>query len=307
MQKTSDLGVGSPAALADEGTPSNTGTKEMCSDQDLEDGEVDKRMSHVGDLVMNEGDEFANSIFDLEGMDPSFGDGEDVNMDLVSVHSDQVHFYWDITNGSLLMNQQTYPQPLTPEVQSQFSLPHKSHTPFSDNHTAFHQSPYLCPPTSTRSIISSASSSSSSSCKGKAVARTPWSSSSKTTSMEASSLPVARNKSQLQSQVIDLSQEAKSILASLSSGKTAQYLVKMQYMLKDQELKLRKEQLRMQWKDMEDKHQREQELWKLDIKLKNAKENAFMREAETLQLKIQLTELMKSGSSSGSTSSDPTA
>ncbi|KIN94667.1 hypothetical protein M404DRAFT_34841 [Pisolithus tinctorius Marx 270] len=85
-QKTSDLGVGSPTALADEGTPSNTGTEEMRGDQDLEDGEVDERMSHVGDLVMNEGDEFADSIFDLEGMDPGFGDGEDVNMDSVSVH-----------------------------------------------------------------------------------------------------------------------------------------------------------------------------------------------------------------------------
>ncbi|KIO03306.1 hypothetical protein M404DRAFT_145860 [Pisolithus tinctorius Marx 270] len=155
MQKTSDLGVGSPATPADEGTPSNTGTEEMHSDQDLEDGEVDKRMFHVGDLVVNKGDEFADSIFDLEGMDHSFGDGEDVNMDSVSVHGDQVHFYWDITNGSLLMNQQSYPQLLTPEVQSQFSLPHKSHTPFSDNHSAFHQSPYLCPPTSTGSVISS--------------------------------------------------------------------------------------------------------------------------------------------------------
>ncbi|KIN98685.1 hypothetical protein M404DRAFT_31172, partial [Pisolithus tinctorius Marx 270] len=75
----------------------------------------------------------------------------------------------------------------------------------------------------------------------------------------------------------------------------------------DQELELRKEQLRMQWKDMEDKHQREQELQKLNIKLKNAEENAFMREAKTLRLKIQLTELMKSGASSGSMSSDPTA
>ncbi|KIN96838.1 hypothetical protein M404DRAFT_32885 [Pisolithus tinctorius Marx 270] len=281
-QKTSDLGVGSPATPADEGTPLNTGTEEMCSDQDLEDGEVDERMPHVGDLVVNKGDEFADSIFDLEGTDPSFGDGEDVNMDLVSVHGDQVHFYWDITNGSLLMNQQTYPQPLTPSVQSQFSLPCKSRTPFSDNCSAFHQLPYLCPPTSTRSIISSASSSSSSSRKGKAVVRTLWSSSSKTTSMEASSLPVTRNKSQLQSQVIDLSQEAELILASLSSGKTVWYLAKMQYMLKDQELKLRKEQLRMQWKDVEDKHQREQELQKLDIELKNAKENAFMREAKTL-------------------------
>ncbi|KIN98684.1 hypothetical protein M404DRAFT_31171 [Pisolithus tinctorius Marx 270] len=212
MQKTSDLGVGSPAALVDEGTPSNTGTEEMRSDQDLEDGEVDERMSHVGDLVVNEGDEFADSIFDLEGMDPGFGDGEDVNMDSVLVHGDQVHFYWDITNGLLLMNQQTYPQPLTPSVQSQFSLPRKSQTPFSDNHSAFRQLPYLRPPTSTGSIISSASSSSSSSLKGKAVARTLWSSSSKTTSTEASSLPVARNKSQLQSQVIDLSQEAKLIL-----------------------------------------------------------------------------------------------
>ncbi|KIN97876.1 hypothetical protein M404DRAFT_31824 [Pisolithus tinctorius Marx 270] len=272
------------------GTPSNTGTEEMRGDQDLEDGEVDERMSHVGDLVVNEGDEFADSIFDLEGTDPGFGDGEDVNMDSVSVHGDQ-----------------SYPQPLTPEVQSQFSLPRKSCTPFSDNHSAFHQSPYLRPPTSTRSVISSTSSSSSSSRKGKAVARTPWSSSSKTTSTEASSLPVAHNKSQLQSQVIDMSQEAESILASSSSGKTVWYLAKMQYMLKDWELELRKEQLRMQWKDVEDKHQREQELRKLDIELKNAEENAFMREAETLRLKIQLAELMKSGASSGSTSSDPTA
>ncbi|KIO00026.1 hypothetical protein M404DRAFT_29854, partial [Pisolithus tinctorius Marx 270] len=77
MQKTSDLGVGSPTAPADEGTPSNTGTEEMRGDQDLEDGEVDERMSHVGDLVVNEGDEFADSIFDLEGTDPGFGDGED--------------------------------------------------------------------------------------------------------------------------------------------------------------------------------------------------------------------------------------
>ncbi|KIN98360.1 hypothetical protein M404DRAFT_31362 [Pisolithus tinctorius Marx 270] len=281
-QKTSDLGVGSPATPADEGTPSNTGTEEMRSDQDLEDGEVDERMFHVGDLVVNEGDEFADSIFDLEGMDPGFGDGEDVNMDSVLVHSDQVHFYWDITNGSLLMNQQSYPQLLTPEVRSQFSLPHKSCTPFLDNCSAFCQSPYLHPPTSTGSIISSASSSSSSSHKGKAVVRTLWSSSSKTTSMKASSLPVTCNKSQLQSQVIDLSQEAESILASLSSGKTAQYLAKMQHMLKDWELELRKEQLRMQWKDVEDKYQREQELQKLDIELKNAEENAFMKEAKTL-------------------------
>jgi hypothetical protein len=79
-----------------------------------------------------------------------------------------------------------------------------------------------------------------------------------------------------------MSQEAESILASSSSGKTAQYLAKMQYMLKDWELELRKEQLRMQWKDMEDKHQREQELRKLHIELKNAEENTFMREAETL-------------------------
>ncbi|KAL4075134.1 hypothetical protein V8B97DRAFT_2022180 [Scleroderma yunnanense] len=117
--------------------------------------------------------------------------------------------------------------------------------------------------------------------------KTSWATLSKTTLTKASSYSVSCNKSQLQGQVSDLSQEAELMLASLSSSKTAQYIAKMKFMLKDQEIELKKEQLKMQWKDMEAKH--------------------FQEEAKTLQLKIQLTELMKANSGSGSSSSGPPA
>ena len=54
-----------------------------------------------------------------------------------------------------------------------------------------------------------------------------------------------------------MSQEAESMLASSSSSKTTQYIAKMEFILKDRELEFKKEQLKIQSKDMEVKHHQE--------------------------------------------------
>jgi len=72
------------------------------------------------------------------------------------------------------------------------------------------------------------------------------------------------------------------MLASSSSNKTTRYLAKMEYVIKGRELDLMKEEIKVQWQDMEERHQKEQEMKKLDIELKNAEKSAFLSEAETL-------------------------
>lgn len=72
------------------------------------------------------------------------------------------------------------------------------------------------------------------------------------------------------------------MLASSSSGKTACYLAKMEYVIKGQELDLMKEDMKGQQQDVEEQHWQEQEWKKLDIELKNTKKSTFLSEAETL-------------------------
>ena len=117
--------------------------------------------------------------------------------------------------------------------------------------------------------------------------------SSKTTSTKASAVSAEKGDSQLQHQVSNLNQEVESMLASSSSGKTARYIAKMDYVLKGRELEYMTEELKVHRKDDEDKYQREQEMQKLDIELKQTELSVLNSEAETLCLKIQLAELMK--------------
>ncbi|KAI5994955.1 hypothetical protein EDC04DRAFT_2613086 [Pisolithus marmoratus] len=76
-------------------------------------------------------------------------------------------------------------------------------------------------------------------------------------------------------QVSDLSNEAESVLAYSSSGKTTHYLAKMDYLNRVQELDLMKVELKKQWDELEQNHKQELEVKRLAIKLKKAEESAF--------------------------------
>ncbi|KIN96801.1 hypothetical protein M404DRAFT_32936 [Pisolithus tinctorius Marx 270] len=116
-----------------------------------------------------------------------------------------------------------------------------------------------------------------------------WDSSSKTSLTKPSSTLTKCGKSQLQDQVINLSHEAESLVASSSSGKTKCYMVKMEYLC-------RKEELMKEQAEMVTKMELELEVKKLDIQLMKAQEITFNSEAETLCLKIELAKLMKANS-----------
>ncbi|KAI6027085.1 hypothetical protein EDC04DRAFT_2605957 [Pisolithus marmoratus] len=168
----------------------------------------------------------------------------------------------------------------------------QSHTPLSDSRSSFRQSsPYLCPPASSASTTSSGSSS-------RKFRKSSLDSSLKTPSTKASSVPVNQHsKSQLQGQVSDLSNEAESLLADSSSGKTTHYLEKMDYLNRVEEFDLMKVEMKKQWDELEQNHKQELEVKRLAIELKKAEESAFNSEAETLHLKIQLAALQKTENS----------
>ncbi|KIM56460.1 hypothetical protein SCLCIDRAFT_29595 [Scleroderma citrinum Foug A] len=217
-------------------------------DEEPEDGKA--HQDDHEDLM--DGEQLLPNFFEPERMD--FDDEEpprDVDMESVSAQRDQLRGHPSTPTG----------------VYSQFSLLRKACTPFTDSCTAFCQSsPYLRPPRST-SVVSASTSSSGSSRRinGKI------SPSSKTTSTKASAVSAEKCDSQLRHQVSDLNQEVESMLASSSSGKTARYIAKMDYVLKGRELEYMTEELKVHRKDDEDKY----------------------HEAEMLHLKIQLAELMK--------------
>ncbi|KIO05092.1 hypothetical protein M404DRAFT_25706 [Pisolithus tinctorius Marx 270] len=137
--------------------------------------------------------------------------------------------------------------------------------------------------------IASTTTSESSGSSSRKPSQSLWDSSSKTSSTKPSSTLTKRGKSQLQDQVIDLSHEAESLVASSSSGKTKRYMVKMEYLR-------RKEELMKEQAEMATKMELELEAKKLDIQLMKAQEITFNSEAETLRLKIELAKLMKADS-----------
>ncbi|KIN95363.1 hypothetical protein M404DRAFT_34197 [Pisolithus tinctorius Marx 270] len=212
---------------------------------------------------------------------PGFGDEQtggdespDVNMDSASVQGDELQ--WPST-------------PSDTHFPSRFSLLRRGCTPSSDSRIAFSRSsPYLRPPPSSASITSTTTSESSGSSSRK-PSQSLWDSSSKTSSTKPSSTLTKHGKSQLQDQVIDLSHEAESLVASSSSGKTKRYMVKMEYLH-------RKEELMKEQAEMATKMELELEAKKLDIQLMKAQEITFNSEAETLRLKIELAKLMKADS-----------
>ncbi|KIO14035.1 hypothetical protein M404DRAFT_18293 [Pisolithus tinctorius Marx 270] len=245
---------------------------------ELEEAEEDMP-SQAGGEVTNVGEEDGGAGFDEAML--GFGDEQtggdespDVNMDSASVQGDKLQ--WPST-------------PSDTHFPSRFSLLRRGRTPSSDSQIAFSRSSlYLRPPPSSASIASTTTSESSSSSSRK-PSQSLWDSSSKTSLMKPSSTLTKCGKSQLQDQVIDLSHEAESLVASSSSGKTKHYMVKMEYLR-------RKEELMKEQAEMATKMELELEAKKLDIQLMKAQEITFNSEAETLRLKIELAKLMKADS-----------
>ncbi|KAF9232943.1 hypothetical protein BU15DRAFT_80663 [Melanogaster broomeanus] len=219
-------------------------------------------------------------------------DQDNFEMDSQSIHQEQLE--------STPSYQHLHP-PAIPKSKSKFTLPVKTRTPSWDGRQSFRQpSPYLRPPASTASGISTTTGTSGSSRKAGKL-KTPWSNTSDTSSTKAGTAHVARRvKSELLGKISGFNEETESILAASSSGKTARYVAKMEYAKYDRELDFRREEWDVQRVEAEVLHLRNQEMKKLDIELKQVEGENLDKELLTLQLKIKLTELQKAASSSSS-------
>ncbi|KAF9232618.1 hypothetical protein BU15DRAFT_81024 [Melanogaster broomeanus] len=260
----------------------NQNDAEATNDVGLTSGEAvhGDNEQHVPDVDMgDEGEEYEEDDFNdhHQWEQTSLKAGDDVEMGSV--------------RGQNMSPSPTPPPSRRPaRTRSKFSLPQVARTPSGDARASFrNSSPYLRPPTSTSSV-GAASSSVSSSGRKSGKLHTPWSNSSETSSTRGASgsAHVARRvKSELLGCISGLNDETESIIASLASGKTAQYQAKIDYAMQDRELDFRREMRDIERADAEVAHIRNQEAKKLDIEL-------LEKEAETLRLKIQLAGLSRS-------------
>ena len=105
-----------------------------------------------------------------------------------------------------------------------------------------------------------------------------------------------RVKAELYDKLSDFGKETE----EASADHTRHYVAHMNYAIRDKEISLQQDEIHFGRENAEAKFRRQEGLKKLEIKLKQAKENAYSKQIEALQLQVWLAKLQSSKQPSSS-------
>ena len=160
-----------------------------------------------------------------------------------------------------------------------FTLKDKGKTPVRDGHSAFRPSPYARPPSSVSSVASSLK-----------ISNSVPSTSASTKIISSSSA-----KDPFSAQFEELDRQSQALLDI--GGSTSSSAVRYNYAIRKKELEYQREERLAKQASAETEFMREQELRKLDIRLKEQEERAYDRQIQVLRLQIEYQHAMSAHAS----------